>query len=155
MYSYGQAKAGRSARTYIQQLCEDTGGSSEELPEAMNDREKWRERVRDIRASGTTWWYIYIYIYIFRYVTHMRTHSQQTHTRPVGQGCRIHKLNLCKKSNLSRTIVLDITLNQLMVRLQSLSVEKCEVPFIAITPRSTLLHPCNRSNRIIWLFSIL
>ena len=25
----------------------------EDLPEAMNDREKWRERVRDIRASGT------------------------------------------------------------------------------------------------------
>ena len=25
-----------------------------DLPEAMNDREKWRERVRDIRASGTT-----------------------------------------------------------------------------------------------------
>ena len=24
------------------------------LPEAMNDREKWRERVRYIRASGTT-----------------------------------------------------------------------------------------------------
>ena len=23
------------------------------LPEAMNEREKWRERVRDIRASGT------------------------------------------------------------------------------------------------------
>ena len=45
------------ARTYIQQLCEDTGCSPEDLPEAMNDREKWRERVRDIRASGTTrWW---------------------------------------------------------------------------------------------------
>ena len=26
----------------------------EDLPKAMNDREKWRERVRDIRASGTT-----------------------------------------------------------------------------------------------------
>ena len=26
----------------------------EDLPEAMNDREKWRERVRDIRASSTT-----------------------------------------------------------------------------------------------------
>ena len=26
----------------------------EDLPETMNDREKWRERVRDIRASGTT-----------------------------------------------------------------------------------------------------
>ena len=52
--AYGQAKAGRPVRTYIQQLCEDTGCSPEVLPEAMNDREKWRERVRDIRASGTT-----------------------------------------------------------------------------------------------------
>ena len=55
--AYGQAKAGRPARTYIQQLCEDTGCSPEDLPEAINDREKWRERVRDIRASGTTWWW--------------------------------------------------------------------------------------------------
>ena len=55
--AYGQAKVGRPAQTYIQQLCEDTGCSSEDLPEAMNDREKWRERVRDIRASGTTWWW--------------------------------------------------------------------------------------------------
>ena len=31
-----------------------TGCSPEELPEAMNDREKWRERVRDICAGGTT-----------------------------------------------------------------------------------------------------
>ena len=52
-----QDKAGRPARTYIQQLCDDTGCSPEDLPEAMNDREKWRERVRDIRASGTTWWW--------------------------------------------------------------------------------------------------
>ena len=55
--TYGQAKAGRPARTYIQQLCEDTGYNPEDLPEAMNDREKWRERVRDIRAGGTTWWW--------------------------------------------------------------------------------------------------
>ena len=34
--------------------CEDTGCSPEDLPEAMNDKEKWRERVRDIHASGTT-----------------------------------------------------------------------------------------------------
>ena len=53
--AYGQGKAGRPARTYIQQLCEDTGCSSEDLPEAMSNREKWRERVRDICASGT-WW---------------------------------------------------------------------------------------------------
>ena len=54
---YGRAKAGRPARTYIQQLCEDTGCSSEDLPEEINDREKWRERVRDICASSTTWWW--------------------------------------------------------------------------------------------------
>ena len=60
--AYGQAKAGRSARTYIQQLCEDTGWSPEDLPEAMNGREKWRERVRDIHAGGMTWWgWIYKY----------------------------------------------------------------------------------------------
>ena len=55
--TYGRAKAGRPARTCIQQLCEDTGCVTEDLPEAMNDREKWRERVRDIRASGMTWWW--------------------------------------------------------------------------------------------------
>ena len=55
--AYGRAKAGRPARTYIQQLCEDTRCSPKDLPEAMNDREKWRERIRDIRASGTTWWW--------------------------------------------------------------------------------------------------
>ena len=38
--TYGWAKAGQSARTYIQQRCEDTGCSSEGLQEAMNNREK-------------------------------------------------------------------------------------------------------------------
>ena len=52
--AYGQAKVRRPARTYIQQLCEDTGCNPEDQPKAMNDREKWRERVRDIRAGGTT-----------------------------------------------------------------------------------------------------
>ena len=52
--AYGQAKAGRPARIYTQQLCEDTGCSPEDLSEAMNNREKWRERVSDIHASGTT-----------------------------------------------------------------------------------------------------
>ena len=60
--TYGQARAGRPARTYIQQLCEDTGCNPEDLPEAMNDREKWRERVKDIRAGGTTWWWWWWYI---------------------------------------------------------------------------------------------
>ena len=55
--SHGRAKAGRPARTYIHQLCADTGCSPEDLPEAMEDREGWRERVRDIRADGVTWWW--------------------------------------------------------------------------------------------------
>ena len=59
--TYGQAKAGRPARTYIQQLWEDTGCNPEDLPEAMNDREKWREMVRDIRAGGTTWWWWHLF----------------------------------------------------------------------------------------------
>ena len=58
--TYGRAKAGRPARTYIQQLCEDSGCSPEDLPEAKNDIEKWRERVRDIRASGTIWWWWWV-----------------------------------------------------------------------------------------------
>ena len=51
--THGRAKAGRPARTYIQQLCEGTGCCPEDLPRAMNDREEWRERVRDIRAAST------------------------------------------------------------------------------------------------------
>ena len=55
--AYSRAKAGRPAWTYIQQLCEDTGCSPEDLSEEMNVREKWQERVRDIHGGGTTWWW--------------------------------------------------------------------------------------------------
>ena len=55
--THGRAKAGRPARTYIQQLCEDRGCCPEDLPRAMNDREELRERVRDIRATSATWWW--------------------------------------------------------------------------------------------------
>ena len=57
--TYGRAKVGGPAGTYIQQLCEDTGCCPKDLLEAMNDREKWRERVRDIRVGDTTWWWWY------------------------------------------------------------------------------------------------
>ena len=52
--TYGQAKAGQPART-----CEDTGCSPEDLPEAMNNREEWQERVRDISAGSMIrlWWW--------------------------------------------------------------------------------------------------
>ena len=81
--TYGRAKAGRPARTYIRQLCEDTGCSPEDLPEVMNNREKWRERFRNIRTSGTTWWWgwtivdhlmpnpVYKYILYIWFVDHL------------------------------------------------------------------------------------
>ena len=60
--SHGRAKAERPARTYVQQLCANTGCSLEDLSGAMDDRDGWRERVREIRAGGVARWYIYIYI---------------------------------------------------------------------------------------------
>ena len=66
--SQGREKAGCPTRTYIQQFCADTGCSQEDLTKEMDDREGWRERVRNIRADSVIrwwWWYIYIYIYIY------------------------------------------------------------------------------------------
>ena len=117
--TYGRAKAGRPARTYIQQLCKDTGCSPEGLLEAMNDWEKWRERVRDIRACGTTWWwwiyiylllYIYIYIYIIWFVNtfcwlHFKTNLAFFYT----------KLNVFKYFHQLRIIL--FTINHLFVQI--------------------------------------
>ena len=52
--SHVQANAGRPVRTYTQQLCADTGYSLEDLPGAMDEREGWQERVREICASSAT-----------------------------------------------------------------------------------------------------
>ena len=72
--SHRRAKAGWPAETYIKQLFEVTECSPEDLPEAMNGRETWHERLRDIPADETIRWdddddgiYIYIYIYIYKY----------------------------------------------------------------------------------------
>ena len=71
--THGRRKAGQPARIYIQQLCEDTGCCPEDLLEAMNDRQKWRERVSDIRASGTTWWWSW-YLFTNTYNFFARSH---------------------------------------------------------------------------------
>ena len=55
------AKVGRPAQAYIQQHCADTGCNPEDLPGAMDDRDVWQERVRDICADGAKWWW-WIYI---------------------------------------------------------------------------------------------
>ena len=54
--SHGRTRAGKPARTYLQQLCTGRGCSLEDLPQAMNDRDGWQERVREIRASSMLWW---------------------------------------------------------------------------------------------------
>ena len=43
--------------------------------EAMNDREKWRERVRDIHASGTTWWRWWLSLIFLFFVAFIATYS--------------------------------------------------------------------------------
>ena len=55
--SHGRAKPWRPARTYIQELCADTGCCLEDLPGAMDNKGGWRERVREIRTSGVRWWW--------------------------------------------------------------------------------------------------
>ena len=55
--SYGQSTAGRPARTYIQQLCADTGYSLEDLPGTMDDRDGWRERGRESGRSVLASWH--------------------------------------------------------------------------------------------------
>ena len=55
--THGRAKATQPPRIYIQQLCVDTGCSPEDQLAAMDDREGWRERVRDICSDGATWWW--------------------------------------------------------------------------------------------------
>ena len=64
--SHGWAKAGQPARTYIQQLYADTGCRFEDLLGAMDDRDGWWERVREICAGSATWWWWYICICEFK-----------------------------------------------------------------------------------------
>ena len=80
--AYGRAKAGRPARTCIQQLCEDTGCSPEDLPEAMNDREKWREKTRNIRASCMTWWWWWWWWFWLRTATNFCADSSLLNKQP-------------------------------------------------------------------------
>ena len=52
--TYGHASIGQPIGTYVHQLCADPGCSLEDLPGAMDDRDRWRDRkidkVREILA---------------------------------------------------------------------------------------------------------
>ena len=60
--SHGRAKAGRPARTYIQQLCDDTGCIPEDLPEAMGNREESEMSVLIVRHDDNNGYNV-IFIY--------------------------------------------------------------------------------------------
>ena len=51
--SHGKQRPGRPKKTFIDQLMDDTGCQYDELPTAMSDREGWKKRVMDSRASST------------------------------------------------------------------------------------------------------
>ena len=77
--THGCACVGRLAKTYMYQLCADTGFCQQELPGVMDNRDKcWdrererereregeRERERESENSVLSVIYIYIYIYIY------------------------------------------------------------------------------------------
>ena len=62
--SHGRAMVGRPARTDIQLFCADTGCSLEDLLGAIDDRDTWRERGREIRVGSVTWWWWIFELYI-------------------------------------------------------------------------------------------
>ena len=50
---HGRRSRGRPAKTFVDQLMEDTSCNYEELPNALMTREEWRVRVNQCRASST------------------------------------------------------------------------------------------------------
>ena len=50
LWTHGKTKLGRPRKTYVKQLCEDTGLTTEELRTVMNDRTTWKKIVE--RAQG-------------------------------------------------------------------------------------------------------
>ena len=71
-----------------------TGCRLEELPGAMNDRDDWRERVRETRASRGTCWYMYYHPIIPKIYCLPKTHPPDISLRPIifGIGSAPHNI---------------------------------------------------------------
>ena len=52
--SQRRTRVGQPFITYLQLLCTDAGCSMEDLPRAMDGKDEWRERVREIYTSSMT-----------------------------------------------------------------------------------------------------
>lgn len=50
--THGKQDPGRPKRTFIDQLTDDTGCNAQELDNAMTNKEEWRKRVKQCRASS-------------------------------------------------------------------------------------------------------
>ena len=51
--THGERKRGRPRKTYVDQLMEDTLCNVNELKTAMDDKDEWKKRVKNCRASST------------------------------------------------------------------------------------------------------
>ena len=49
-FAHGRTSVGQPTRTYIQQLCKDTGCNLENHPEVMDNRDKWLESGKSVLA---------------------------------------------------------------------------------------------------------
>ena len=49
--SHRYTSVGQPNRSYLKQLCTDTGFSLEVLPEVLNDRNEWQQRIREISTD--------------------------------------------------------------------------------------------------------
>ena len=66
------------ANTFIDHPCADTGCRLDDLPEAVDDKDGWREWVRKLSSQCDLVKYTYIYIYIYIHV--YRSKSSKSHS---------------------------------------------------------------------------
>ena len=71
-----------------------TGCNPEDLPEAMNDREKWWETVKDIRAGGATWWWWWLRNHIEPKIDNILRKNQNGFRR--NRSTTSHILTICR-----------------------------------------------------------
>ena len=52
---HGRRKVGHPNKTYVRQLTDDVNCKLEDLPNLMEDRTLWKDRVNSVRASRPIW----------------------------------------------------------------------------------------------------
>ena len=52
--THGHTSVGQPVKTYLNQLCVDTGCSLDDLPGVIDDRNQWQEIIRELHTVSTT-----------------------------------------------------------------------------------------------------